>query len=137
MFVTLSIILVNWFVLTGNDIPLLPWHCFYLAFLTILLRYSKQPQSYRLTVDKYKQILAKRENVDEREVKECQICLSAKPPRYYHCRHCSTCIYRLDHHCEFVNNCIGQYNFKVYVHLLINGLLHGAIVTMIALWKYR
>jgi len=43
----------------------------------------------------------------------------------------------MDHHCDFVGNCIGQYNYKVYVHLLINAFIHAFVVTCIIAWSWR
>lgn len=59
------------------------------------------------------------------------MCKRAKPARYYHCRHCSRCVYRLDHHCNFIGNCVGYYNFKVYTHFLVHCCLHSLVVTII------
>lgn len=67
---------------------------------------------------------------------ECGICHRAKPSRYYHCRHCNHCIYRLDHHCNFVGNCLGQHNSKVYVHLLLNALFHAIAETAVIAYHY-
>jgi hypothetical protein len=50
MLVTLVIIAVDWAVLTLNDVPYLPLHCLYLAYLTIALRTTKQPKNYTFSV---------------------------------------------------------------------------------------
>lgn len=50
MIVTLVIIVIDWAVLVLNDIPWLPLHCFYLAYLTITLRMTKQPKNYTFSV---------------------------------------------------------------------------------------
>lgn len=40
----------------------------------------------------------------------------------------------MDHHCTWVGNCIGQYNAKVYLHLLIHVFIHcSAILTITGL----
>jgi hypothetical protein len=137
MIITLVILAIDWLVLTLNEIPWLPYHCFYLAGLIVRLRFSKQPDTYNYTVDKAETVLKAKNNSSRLEVAECKICCQAKPPRYYHCRHCNSCIYRLDHHCGFVGNCVGQYNFKVYVHLLINGFFHATVVSLLMLLNFK
>ena len=46
-------------------------------------------------------------------------------------------MYRLDHHCHFVGNCIGQYNTKVYVHFLLNLFLHSLAIVIVAGVHYQ
>jgi palmitoyltransferase len=134
MIVTLVILLVNWIVLTLNSIPYLPLHALYLAALAFALWKRRQPPSYSLSVEQVREMLLLRGKGEGRGVAECGICGKAKPSRYYHCRHCNRCVYRLDHHCNFVDNCIGQYNSKVYVHFLANALLHSlAVITVTAI----
>jgi len=42
----------------------------------------------------------------------------------------------MDHHCEWVSNCIGFFNFKVYLHLLINVLLNSLFSIIITIINY-
>lgn len=46
---------------------------------------------------------------------KCQKCCSIKPDRAHHCSVCDRCIRRMDHHCPWVNNCVGEANQKYFV----------------------
>lgn len=45
----------------------------------------------------------------------CRFCNSEKIDRVHHCKTCKTCILLMDHHCPFVNNCVGAANQKYFL----------------------
>ncbi|OCK79334.1 palmitoyltransferase swf1 [Lepidopterella palustris CBS 459.81] len=50
----------------------------------------------------------------------CSTCHLIKPARSKHCSICKTCVARADHHCIWVNNCLGRGNYKHFLFLLLS-----------------
>ncbi|XP_074594488.1 palmitoyltransferase ZDHHC16 isoform X2 [Brevipalpus obovatus] len=44
----------------------------------------------------------------------CKKCFIPKPPRAHHCSVCNRCILKMDHHCPWLDNCIGHYNHRFF-----------------------
>ncbi|XP_034428345.1 palmitoyltransferase ZDHHC23 [Hippoglossus hippoglossus] len=49
----------------------------------------------------------------------CPVCRAVQPPRAGHCRICGVCVLRLDHHCVWINSCVGQANHRSFLLLLV------------------
>jgi hypothetical protein len=65
----------------------------------------------------------------------CEKCKCIKPDRCHHCSVCSTCVLKMDHHCPWVNNCVGFHNYKFFVLFLGYALLYCLYVSLSSL-KY-
>jgi len=54
----------------------------------------------------------------------CPTCRVEKPARSKHCRYCNVEIFRFDHHCIWINQCVGLGNIKQFLmFLLFNNLM--------------
>ncbi|KAG2388121.1 hypothetical protein C9374_000971 [Naegleria lovaniensis] len=51
--------------------------------------------------------------------KWCGRCQQPKPVRAHHCHICDTCVLRMDHHCPWLNNCVGLENHKYFLSFVI------------------
>ncbi|KAF3840881.1 hypothetical protein F7725_006743 [Dissostichus mawsoni] len=49
------------------------------------------------------------------KLSSCPVCKIMRPPRAGHCRTCGSCVQRLDHHCVWINSCVGQANHRSFL----------------------
>lgn len=75
---------------------------------------------------------------DHGEWTVCTRCETYRPPRAHHCRICKRCIRRMDHHCPWINNCVGERNQKYFLQFLIYvGILALYSIALVLIsWVY-
>ena len=50
----------------------------------------------------------------------CKKCIHPKPPRTHHCSVCDRCILKMDHHCPWINGCIGHFNHRYFFMFMVS-----------------
>ncbi|XP_063172316.1 palmitoyltransferase ZDHHC12 [Candoia aspera] len=48
-------------------------------------------------------------------LRRCGYCMVKQPLRAKHCQACQHCVHRFDHHCPWIENCIGERNHPLFV----------------------
>lgn len=86
----------------------------------------------------YEAVTSIQDNIMERVSKEnhvrlkrCNRCFVVRVPGTRHCAKCKGCILKMDHHCPWVFNCIGQFNQKYFIQFIFYsffGIMEASII---------
>ena len=93
----------------------------YISYFLSILTPPKQTN-----VDKYTNLAQDKSNKKEiiklnQNFTICEFCKHIKFMRTSHCRVCDACMSYRDHHCVFINNCVGFNNVQYFVNFLFWG----------------
>lgn len=67
------------------------------------------------------------------DIKYCSTCKIWRPPRSHHCPTCGVCIQTHDHHCIWVNNCVGQRNYRYFISFLTASIFSSSLLIVTSL----
>eukprot|EP01119_Soliformovum_irregulare_P008724 TRINITY_DN2182_c0_g1_i2.p1 TRINITY_DN2182_c0_g1~~TRINITY_DN2182_c0_g1_i2.p1 ORF type:complete len:479 (-),score=121.60 TRINITY_DN2182_c0_g1_i2:343-1779(-) len=62
----------------------------------------------------------------------CLTCMVRRPLRSKHCSACDRCVARFDHHCIWINNCVGANNIVKFILMLILLIFNHSIFIFFA-----
>ena len=75
---------------------------------------------------------------NEADLQYCDVCEAFKAPRAHHCSTCGRCSLRMDHHCPWINNCVGHSNQSAFIlflgHVVI-GCLHALVLMSMLVYR--
>lgn len=69
-------------------------------------------------------------------VQLCPDCQIVRTPRSRHCGTCNQCVERFDHHCPWVNNCIGIKNhgiFLTFIFLMTVNIIYNLVLAVLTI----
>jgi palmitoyltransferase len=68
------------------------------------------------------------------ELVMCILCSGQVRRTSHHCMKCDRCTEDFDHHCKFLNNCIGGRNYEAFFRLLVNYVVYNLNLIGQAIW---
>ena len=91
--------------------------------------------SHYLTMITSNEIPVKQFNINQTESKInnisiCNKCHNIRPYRAHHCSVCDVCIRKMDHHCPWVVNCVGEANQKSFALFIFYSVISSFISTI-------
>ncbi|XP_045827679.1 probable protein S-acyltransferase 15 [Trifolium pratense] len=94
-------------------------------FLSVLTDPGHVPSSF------YPDVESSTDAKDNAERKKCDKCFGYKPPRTHHCRVCRRCVLKMDHHCLWINNCVGYWNYKAFFDFILYATISSIYSTVL------
>jgi palmitoyltransferase ZDHHC1/11 len=74
---------------------------------------------YKISKDKQYFVIRVLLQLEEKNERFCSLCCCPVDSTSKHCIKCGRCTLGFDHHCKWVNNCIGVGNYKKFIFLIV------------------
>lgn len=65
--------------------------------------------------------------------RSCYICKMQTDQSTRHCTKCNKCVYGFDHHCIWLNNCVGRKNYKPFIIALFSATIMVFLETIVGI----
>jgi hypothetical protein len=66
----------------------------------------------------------------------CFYCKVIKSIKTFHCMICGKCVEKFDHHCVYINNCLGYRNHKYFILLIVFLILYVISATFTRIFDF-
>ena len=87
--------------------------------------------SKTITKEEFEKLQPKKVIKDvEYKLSYCETCHIIRDLRVFHCSRCGRCVQRHDHHCPFVNNCIGKNNHFKFLKAITVATSYSSCITI-------
>lgn len=85
-------------------------------------------QSYNESLDSFAEVYGS--SSKQNQLSFCHTCHIIKPLRSKHCRALNRCVLLFDHHCPFLGNTIGLYNYRYFLLYLFSFMIGEGLFTI-------
>ena len=76
------------------------------------------------------------EFMDMKNCEKCQGRETWKPARAHHCSECDFCVFKMDHHCPWINNCVGHRNMKYFLQFILYIMLASGTLSLLCVLSF-
>ncbi|KAK9463001.1 DHHC palmitoyltransferase-domain-containing protein [Lipomyces oligophaga] len=115
----------------------IPMLAFQPYFYLYLAAFTDPGTVTKSNVARYLEIFPYDDIIFYSDMPPCRTCHLPKPARSKHCSVCKGCIAKNDHHCAWVNNCLGYYNYRFFLGFVLSNLIvlsYGSYLTFSVLF---